>query len=177
MSDVAPVELTRARWAASSRSSSTSLAARATRNTMAYEFKTERVVEFAETDMAGILHFSNYFRYMEAIEHAFFRSLGLVLHTGSDTGAAGAARIEAECSYRKALCYDDVVELHLLVKEMRTKSISYQVVFRKAGEEVARGSMVVVFVGKTKPGGAMEPVPIPPEAVAQIEVAPAELLT
>ena len=143
---------------------------------MAYEFKTERIVEFADTDMAGILHFSNYFRYMEATEHAFFRSLGLRVHSGSETGAAGAARIEVACSYRKPLCYEDVVELHLLVKEIRTKSISYQVVFRKAGEEVARGSMVVVFVARTASDGSLESAPIPPEAAARIEPAPAELL-
>lgn len=143
---------------------------------MVYEFKTERIVEFAETDMAGIMHFSNYFRYMEATEHAFFRSLGLRVHSGQETGAAGAARIEAWCSFRKPLRYEDVVELHLLVKEVRTKSIAYQVVFRKAGEEVARGSMVVVFVAKAGQDGALESAPIPPAAAARIDVAPAELL-
>jgi YbgC/YbaW family acyl-CoA thioester hydrolase len=143
---------------------------------MAYEFKTQRIVEFAETDMAGILHFSNYFRYMEAAEHAFFRSLGLSVHSGADSGACGAARLEAECSFRRPLCYEDVVDLHLLVKEKRTRSITYQVVFRKDGEEVARGSMAVVFVSKVKGDGSLEAVPIPPEADALIEVAPAELL-
>ncbi|MDB6148705.1 MAG: thioesterase superfamily protein, partial [Chthoniobacter sp.] len=38
---------------------------------MPYEFKLLRRVEFAETDMAGIVHFSNFFRMMEAAEHAF----------------------------------------------------------------------------------------------------------
>jgi acyl-CoA thioester hydrolase len=33
---------------------------------MAFEFKLTRRVEFAETDMAGIVHFSNFFRYMES---------------------------------------------------------------------------------------------------------------
>jgi len=42
---------------------------------MAYEFKLVRRVEFNETDAAGIVHFSNFFRYMESVEHAFFRSL------------------------------------------------------------------------------------------------------
>ena len=44
---------------------------------MAYEFRILRRVEFSETDMAGIVHYSNFFRYMESAEHAFFRSLGL----------------------------------------------------------------------------------------------------
>ena len=92
------------------------------------------------------------------------------------TRAAGAARIEATCSYRKPLRYEDVVELHLLVKEKRTRSIAYQVVFRTAGVEVARGSMVVVFVAKTGPEGGMVSVPIPPAAAEVIEAAPANLL-
>ena len=64
----------------------------------------------------------------------------------------------------------------MLVKEKRTRSIAYQVVFRKDDEEVARGSMAVVFVSKVKGDGSLEAVPIPPEADALIEVAPAELL-
>ena len=43
---------------------------------MAFEFKLTHRVAFAETDMAGIVHFSNFFRYMENTEHAFYRSLG-----------------------------------------------------------------------------------------------------
>ena len=42
----------------------------------------QRRVEFSDTDMAGIAHFTNYFRYMEEAEHAFLRDRGLnvVLH-------------------------------------------------------------------------------------------------
>ena len=35
---------------------------------MAYEFKVTRRVEFSETDMVGIVHYSNFFRYMETAE-------------------------------------------------------------------------------------------------------------
>ena len=47
---------------------------------MPYEYAIVREVEFADTDMAGIMHFSNFFRYMEAAEHGFFRSLGFSIH-------------------------------------------------------------------------------------------------
>src|SRR5213078_989612 len=40
-------------------------------------FRTTRRVEFADTDMAGIVHFANFFRYMESAEHEFLRSHGL----------------------------------------------------------------------------------------------------
>ena len=48
------------------------------------EFSIRRRVQFAETDLAGIAHFSNFVRWMEETEHAFFRSLGMsiVMHHG-----------------------------------------------------------------------------------------------
>ena len=52
---------------------------------MAYEFKLTRHVDFAETDMAGIMHFSNFFRFMEATETAFFRSLSLSIFPENPT--------------------------------------------------------------------------------------------
>jgi hypothetical protein len=41
-----------------------------------HEFRATRRVEFNETDLAGIVHFSNFFRYMETVEGAFYRSFG-----------------------------------------------------------------------------------------------------
>ncbi len=143
---------------------------------MAFEFKTQRMVEFAETDMAGILHFANFYRYMEATEHEFFRSLGLRVHMGSEKGAWGWARVRADCTFLKPLRYEDVVEVHLLVSEKRSKSITYQVTFRKDGEVVARGDMTVVCVAKPEADGPLQSALIPDAVNAAVEVAPAELL-
>ena len=148
---------------------------------MAYEFKTLRMVEFADTDMAGILHFSNYFRYMEAAEHAFFRSLGLSVHPSNPSGpenAYGAARRSAACTFTQPLRYEDVVELHVLVKEKSSRSISYVFSFSKKPEltEVARGEMTVVFVTKAGDGSSLTAIPIPPEVDALVEAAPPEML-
>ena len=38
-------------------------------------------VAFADTDLAGIVHFANFLRYAENTEHAFLRSIGLSVHT------------------------------------------------------------------------------------------------
>ena len=43
---------------------------------MAEPFRTTRLVEFHDTDMAGIMHFASFFHYMESAEHEFIRSLG-----------------------------------------------------------------------------------------------------
>ena len=71
-----------------------------------HEFKMQRRVEFAETDMAGILHFSNYLRYMEEVEHAFFRSLGLSVQPCAKSGILGWARGKVSCTYRKPLHFE-----------------------------------------------------------------------
>src|ERR1041384_3171988 len=98
---------------------------------MAFEFKLTRRVEFAHTDMAGIVHFSNFFRYMENTEHAFFRLLGLSVHTSVEGAAFGWPRVKASCDYRQPLRFEEEFEVHLRVREKKPKSLSYEFVFRK----------------------------------------------
>jgi acyl-CoA thioester hydrolase len=145
---------------------------------MAYEFKAVRRVEFAETDMAGIMHYSNYFRFMETAEHAFFRSLGLSIVTKVDP-PVGWPRVHAECDFRMPLFFEDEIEVHLLVTEKKSKSLSYLFRFRKLNAspivEVAHGKLTVVCVRHEK-DGKMAACNIPDFIAEKIEVAPPELL-
>ena len=145
---------------------------------MAYEFKAVRRVEFSETDMAGIVHYSNFFRYMETAEHGFFRHLGYSVVMRHFEPPVGWPRVHAECDYRLPLHFEDEVEIHMLVSEKKSKSLSYVFKFRKLTGpepvEVARGSLTVVCVTK-QPDGKMAAAHIPREFADKIEVAPAEL--
>jgi len=146
---------------------------------MAYEFKTTRRVEFSDTDMAGIMHYANFFRFMETAEHGFYRSLGFSVVMPETDPRLGWPRVHAECDYKKPLRFEDLVEIHLLVAEKRSKVVTYGFRFRKLNEEptieVARGALVIVCVAH-QPDGKMSAVPIPREIADQIEVAPPELL-
>jgi YbgC/YbaW family acyl-CoA thioester hydrolase len=146
---------------------------------MASEFKATRRVEFSETDMAGIVHYSNFFRYMETAEHGFFRSLGFSVVMEHFETPMGWPRVHAECDYRQPLRFEDEVEIHLLVSEKKSKSLSYLFKFRKMNGphpvEVARGSLTVVCVTK-QADGKMAAAQMPKEFADQIEVAPAESL-
>jgi YbgC/YbaW family acyl-CoA thioester hydrolase len=146
---------------------------------MPYEFKASRRVEFSDTDMAGIVHFANFFRYMETVEHAFYRSLGHSVLMTSLNPPLGFPRVHASCDYQRPLRFEDLVEMQLLVKEKRARSLSFQIRFRRVGpgpiEEVAVGHLIVVCVRKNA-DGRMEAVPIPAALADQIEPAPAELL-
>ncbi|MDB6151669.1 MAG: thioesterase superfamily protein [Chthoniobacteraceae bacterium] len=145
---------------------------------MPYEFKLTRRVEFAETDMAGIVHFSNFFRMMESTEHAFFRSLGFSIHRHSEGETIGWPRVSANCDYVRPLRFEDEVEIHLLVAEVRTRSIRYQFVFRKVtdGTEVARGAIAAVCARLDKTTGRLIPLSIPDSIREKITAAPSELL-
>jgi YbgC/YbaW family acyl-CoA thioester hydrolase len=146
---------------------------------MAYEFKLKKLVEFAETDAAGILHFSNYFRFMELTEHAFFRSLGFSVHEGTRP-KIGWPRVNVKCDYHKPLSFEDLVEIQLLVKQKKSKAIEYQFIFRKINHgspplEVARGTMTTVCIGFDENGMIKGAIPIPDDISNKIEAAPHEL--
>ena len=145
---------------------------------MPFEFKVERRVEFSETDMAGIMHYSNFFRFMETAEHAFYRALGhSVVMTRVDP-PLGWPRVHAECDYFKPLRFEDLVEVHMLVKEKKPKALTYVFRFYKLDGprvEVARGSLTVVCVAHV--AGVMRSVEMPKSLADQIEVAPAELFS
>jgi acyl-CoA thioester hydrolase len=145
---------------------------------MPYEYCCRLRVEFAETDMAGIVHFSNYFRFMERAEHEFLHALGISVHDMASDPPVSLPRVNATCDYRAPLKYEDEVEVRLLVREKRTKSIAYEFHFRKRGEEevVAVGSITVVCVTIDRETGRMSPIAIPAAIDRLVEVAPAELL-
>jgi acyl-CoA thioester hydrolase len=146
---------------------------------MAFEFKALRRVEFSETDMAGIVHYSNFFRYMETAEHGFFRSLGYSVVMNHFATPMGWPRVHAECDYSRPLRFEDEVEIHLLVRKKKSRVISYLFKFTKVNGpervEVARGSLTVVCVTK-KRDGSFAAVKIPKAFASKIQAAPARLL-
>lgn len=146
---------------------------------MACEFKITRRVEFSETDMAGIMHYSNFFRFMETAEHGFYRSLGFSVILSHYNPPLGFPRVHAECDFKRPLRFEDLVEVHLLVKERKAKSITYNFRFtnlsRTPAEQVASGLVTIVCVAQHS-NGKMSAVPIPEEIANLIQVAPVELL-
>ena len=129
--------------------------------------------------MAGIVHFSNYFRYMEAAEHAFLRSLGILVHRVEAGRAVSWPRVHAECSYEAPLRFEDDVEVRVLVRNKRRSTITYEFHLFNSGsrERVARGSVTVVCVEIDPANGKMSAIAIPESIDRLIELAPPELLS
>ncbi len=141
---------------------------------MPSRFSLTRSVEFSETDMAGIMHYSNFFRFMEAAEHAFFRSIGFSVAARPGSPKVGWPRVHASCDYLKPLRFEDQVEVQFRVVEKRSKALSYEFRFHKrveggTAEEVARGRLTVVCVVH-QADGTMKASAIPAEIADRIEV-------
>jgi len=107
-------------------------------------FQTKRLVEFSDTDMAGIMHFSAYFRYMEAAEHELLRSFGLSVYTEIDGAAVSFPRVAASCNYSSPVRCENVLDIDVSIKRVGTKSVTYVFRFAHQGRDVATGEMTSV---------------------------------
>ena len=145
---------------------------------MAYQFKIRRIVEFSDTDMAGIVHHAVYYRYMEAAEHAFFRSMGMTVAPPKTPASVGWPRVHTEADFSAPLRFEDEVEIQLLVAQKKSKALTYAFRLRKLNApkpyEVARGKITVVCIKKVN--GKMKATRIPKEIADKIQEAPARLL-
>lgn len=148
---------------------------------MPYRFTCSEIVQFSDTDMAGIMHFANYARFMERAEHAFFRSLGLSIWDDPALVPAdervGWPRVHFSCDFHAPLRFEDAVEVELLVEEIRSKAIRYLFrIWRADGELAAEGRMASACVQKDPATKKMKAVEIPPRIRGKIDTAPPELL-
>lgn len=136
---------------------------------MSFEFRLKRRVQFYETDAAGIVHFSNFFRYMEEAEHEMWRSSGLTIaQRGSDIGWP---RVNVSFEYFRPLRFEDEFEAHIRIVEIGEKRIRYNCTLTSGDVKVASGTMTIACVSK-KPGEPMKSIPIPAQILSHLQVAP-----
>jgi YbgC/YbaW family acyl-CoA thioester hydrolase len=130
-------------------------------------FRTTRRIEFADTDMAGIVHFANFFRFMEAAEVEFLRSLGLSVVLPWEGQKISFPRVSASCDYLRPARFEDVLDISVRVQKIGRKSVTYAFEFTKDGEVLARGqlSSVCCRVGEGLP---LESIEIPASLRAKL---------
>jgi acyl-CoA thioester hydrolase len=128
---------------------------------MADAFHTTRRVEFVDTDMAGIVHFRNFFRWMESAEVEFLRSRGLSVKLPWEGQVLGFPRVSASCDYLRPARFQDVLDIAVHVEKVGRKSVTYGFEFTLEGTVIARGkvSSVCCRVGADQ---QIESVDIPP---------------
>ena len=125
---------------------------------MSSEFRYQRRVQFAETDLAGIVHFSEMFRNMEEAEHAMWRAAGLTIaERGSDLGWP---RLNAALEFRNPLRFEEEFEVWARIAELKTRTIEYEFTLVRGQTVIAVGTMTAVCVRRL-PDGTMRAAEIP----------------
>ena len=102
-------------------------------------FSATRRVEFRDTDAAGIMHFASFFLLMESVEHEFLRHLGLSVLANDGTGPVSWPRVNAQCDFRSAVRFEDVLSVTLSIERLGTKSVTYRFDISHDGRPVAEG--------------------------------------
>ena len=129
---------------------------------MSQPFRTRRRIEFGDTDMAGIAHFANFFRYMEAAETEFLRSLGLSVAWRDGEQRWGFPRVSVSCDYKSPVRFEDVLDIAVYVEDVGRKSVRYRFDFTRDGQEIAVGRITSVLCRST-PDHRFESIAIPSE--------------
>ncbi len=132
------------------------------------EFIYHRRVQFPETDASGIVHFTNFFKYVEEAEHALWRAAGRSI--AAHTADIGWPRVAASFEFKKALRFEDEFDVHIKVAEKTRKTIRYSAQLKKDGEVHATGSLTIICVRRS-PGEPPRARDIPPDIDALFEVA------
>lgn len=133
---------------------------------MAEPFVYRRFVQFHDTDTAGIVHFSNFFRFMEEAEVAFLRSHGLHVSWREGGQRLGFPRVAASCDFFKPCRFEDEIEVHVRVDQVGTKSVCYVHEIRRGTDLLAKGKITAVCIR----GGSdkLESIEIPADIRAKL---------
>lgn len=128
-------------------------------------FRYRRRVQFSETDLAGIAHFSAFFRFMEEAEHALWRAAGLSIGAAEETG--GWPRVAAAFEFKSPLRFEDEFEVTVYLTEITRRSIRYS--FTIMRDEVLVGTGTMAAVCTRKENGRLRAIDIPAEVSERLQ--------
>ncbi|MEM9657924.1 MAG: thioesterase family protein, partial [Planctomycetota bacterium] len=117
--------------------------------------------------MAGIMHFSAFFQYMESAEHELLRSLGMSVLTQFEGEPISFPRVSASCDFASPAHCEDVLQISVAVQRVGEKSVTYSFRFSHLGRLVANGEMTSVCC-RVVPGETPQSRPIPNEIAEKL---------
>ena len=132
---------------------------------MLAELRLRRRVQFSETDAAGIVHFSCFFRYLEDAEHALWRENGLSIHP--EQSPIGWPRVAASFEFHRALKFEQEFDVTIRVTEMTRRTILYAGEITRGDERIATGTLKIACVSKL-PDGTMKSSEIPADIASKL---------
>jgi YbgC/YbaW family acyl-CoA thioester hydrolase len=130
-------------------------------------FVYRRRIDFADTDVGGIVHFSRFLVFMETAEHEMLRSRGLSVHAESDGRVIGWPRAEVSCRYVAPARFGDEIEVEVRVERRGTRSMTYGFQVRRGSDLLAEGRMTSVCC-ELNPEHPPRSIPIPESVLSRL---------
>ncbi len=118
--------------------------------------------------MAGQVHFSVFFRYMEEAEHAIWRKAGMRIAAEGRTHQW--PRISAQCDFKARLRVDDEFEIRTEMAKVTNRTIQWSHAMWRGDTLVAQGSVTAVCV-QLQADGTFRAVPIPADIKDRLRTA------
>jgi acyl-CoA thioesterase FadM len=102
-----------------------------------------RRIDWMDTDAAGIYHYTTAFRLAEAAEAAMHTALGI-----ADRTFGATPRLAVQVEFRRALRFNDEVEVTLTVTALGRTSIRYALTLTCAAGIAAEGELIACLVDR-----------------------------
>jgi acyl-CoA thioester hydrolase len=128
-------------------------------------FRYRRRVQFAETDMAGIVHFSSMFKYMEEAEHALWRAAGMTIARAG--GPIAWPRLAAAFEFQRPLFFEDEFDVTVEISAITSRTIRYAFTIARDETTIGTGTMTTACVRKGD-DVVMKAVELPADIVARL---------
>ena len=103
------------------------------------EFEYKREINYYETDKMGVVHHSNYIRFLEEARCKWLKELGISMEYLEENGYT-IPTLEVNCQYKNHITSGDVIIIKPIITEyngVRMK-VSYEVKEEKTGKEVIK---------------------------------------
>jgi len=107
------------------------------------EYIFERKINYYETDRMGVVHHSNYIRFLEEGRCAWMESIGIPFDILEENGITVPV-LGVNVEYKYHVTFNDTIEIHIFMKEYNgvRMTIGYKVVNKENGN--------IVLTGETK---------------------------
>jgi acyl-CoA thioester hydrolase len=112
----------------------------------------EMLVNWGDTDKAGIVYYPNFFKWFDIAGHQFFRSCNLAPANLEESHGIIVPLLDVQCTFEKSLRYDDIITIHTTVEEINRKTIKLRHIVYRDGLRVAHGYELRGWVKKSIEG-------------------------
>ena len=113
------------------------------------EFIFERKINYYETDRMGVVHHSNYIRFLEEARCALLEKIGMPFSYLEENGITIPV-LGVNVDYKYHVTFDDIIEIHVFTKDFNgvRLTIGYDVKDKKNGNTVLKGETKHCFTDR-----------------------------